>query len=291
MATLNERQKQEITEALRAYVAKYPSQNKASASLNGVSSATISQILNGKTELVSDEMWRNVASQVMGSSKGWNITETRPFKEIYFALADAQSYQNVTWVVAPAGCGKTTTANAYKANHKEVFMIQCSEDMRKNDLVGELATAIGISQTERYTSSRNLLKQIIARVIQMEAPLLIFDEADKLSDKVFQYFITLYNTLEDKAGIIFLSTNFIKRRMSNGLRYNKQGYQELDSRLGRKFYEVDPADAKDIYMICSANDISDEKSIREIIGEISTCQYDLRRVKKAVHKAKRKQSK
>lgn len=79
--------------------------------------------------------------------------------------------------------------------------------------------------------------------------------------------------------------------MSNGLRYNKQGYQELDSRLGRKFYEVDPADAKDIYMICSANDISDEKSIREIIGEISTCQYDLRRVKKAVHKAKRKQSK
>lgn len=293
MATLTVKQKQEITEALRAYVAKYPSQNKASASLNGVSAGTISQILNGKTELISDDMWKNIASQVVSSStqQGWQITETRPFKQIYFALQDAQTYKNVTWVVAPAGCGKTTTANVYKDEHKEVFMIQCSEDMRKNDLVGELATVIGISQTERYTSARSLLKQIIARVIQMDSPLLVFDEADKLSDKVFQYFITLYNTLEDKAGIIFLSTNFIKRRMSNGLRYNKQGYQELDSRLGRKFYEVDPADANDIYMICSANSIADEKSIREIIGEISTCQYDLRRVKKAVHKAKRRQSK
>jgi len=291
MALLNEKQKQEITEALRTYVANYPSQNKASASLSGVSSATISQILNSKIELVSDEMWKNVASQVMRSSSGWNITETRPFKEIYFALSDAQVYKNVTWVVAPAGSGKTTTATMYKSKHKEVFMIQCSEDMRKNDLVGELATAIGISQTERYSSSRNLLKQVISRVVQMDSPLLIFDEADKLSDKVFQYFITLYNTLEDKAGIIFLSTNYIKRRMTNGLRYNKQGYQELDSRLGRKFFEVDPADAKDIYLICSANNISDDKSIRDIIGEISNCQYDLRRVKKAVHKAKRKLNK
>lgn len=79
--------------------------------------------------------------------------------------------------------------------------------------------------------------------------------------------------------------------MSNGLRHNKKGYQELDSRFDRKFYEVSAANTKDIYMICSANGILNEDIILEIAQEASTCQYDLRRVKKAVHKAKRKQSK
>ena len=60
-----------ITEALRSYVSKYPSQNKAAASLNGISPATLSAILNGKHEVIGDEMWRNIASQL-------NVTGSLP---------------------------------------------------------------------------------------------------------------------------------------------------------------------------------------------------------------------
>lgn len=69
----------------------------------------------------------------------------------------------------------------------------------------------------------------------MDAPLLVFDEADKLTEPVFHYFISLYNKLEEKCGVVFLSTDYIVKRISNGLKYQKPGYKEFFSRIGRKF--------------------------------------------------------
>ena len=49
------KEKNAISESLRAYVAKYPSQTKAAGSLKGVSVGTVSNILNGRYENISDE--------------------------------------------------------------------------------------------------------------------------------------------------------------------------------------------------------------------------------------------
>ena len=64
MNELSTKEKDVIREALRTYVAKYPSQNKAAGSLKNTSVGTISSIMNGKYENISDEMFRNIASQV-----------------------------------------------------------------------------------------------------------------------------------------------------------------------------------------------------------------------------------
>ena len=56
--------KQQITNALKVYCERYESQNKAANSLKGISAATISQMLNNNWDLIKDEMWRNVASQI-----------------------------------------------------------------------------------------------------------------------------------------------------------------------------------------------------------------------------------
>ena len=68
MELLSTKEKDAIREALRAYVAKYPSQNKAAGSLKNTSVGTISSIMNGKYDNISDDMFRNIASQV-GSGK------------------------------------------------------------------------------------------------------------------------------------------------------------------------------------------------------------------------------
>ena len=220
---LTTNEKGQIQECLRQYVSKYPSQNKAAQSLTGTSSATVSSILQGKWENISDDMWRNLASQ-LGTSAGvdWQVVETKAFQEMTLVMKDAQTVRNVTWIVGEAGCGKTTTARLYAAENSEVFYILCSEDMKKSDFIREIARRIG-QRTEGY-SIRELLDRIIDDLIQMQAPLLLFDEADKLPERVFHYFIDLYNRLEDKCGIVFFSTSYIKRRMTMGLRYNKCGY-------------------------------------------------------------------
>ena len=211
--------------------------------------------------------------------------ESSAYQEISYALDDAQHWRNVTWVVGEAGCGKTTTARIYTEEHKEVFYILCSEDMKKGDFVREIAHKVGI-RTDGH-NIREIWGLILDDIIQMEAPLLIFDEADKLTEPVFHYFVSLYNKLEDKSGIIFMSTDYIKKRIERGLRYRKPGYKEFFSRMGRKYFELEETSATDVYSICVANGLSDKKKIDEVIRDAEPCDFDLRRVKKAIHRAKR----
>ena len=283
---MEQNQKQQIKEALAAYMAKYPSRNKAAQSLKGVSAPTISSIMNDNWVNISDDMWRNIAAQVCtGVSGEWQIVATSAHQEMNYVLDDAQRWRNVTWVVGDAGCGKTTAARQYEAEHGEVFYILCSEDMRRGDFIRDIARRIGI-RTDGYTLRDNL-DAIIAALVQMQHPLLIFDEADKLSERVFHYFIDLYNRLEERCGIVFFSTAYIKRRIKMGLRYDKKGYNEIDSRIGRKFFELEPTGPNDVYAVCAANGVNDKAVISGIIREVEECDFDLRRVKKAIHKAKR----
>lgn len=286
MKQLSLEEKQTIQAQLQAYVSKYPSQNKAVNSLTGTSAGTVNAVLNGKFDNISDEMLLRIRSQVApAGASDWTLCETTAFRELTLLLEDAQHNQNVSWVVGSAGLGKTTAARAYAATHENVFHICCSEDMQRGDFIRELARVIGIRSNKE--SLRERLQIVTDSLKTLDRPLLIFDEGDKLMDSVFYYFISIYNALEGHCGILFLSTEYIKRRMENGLTYNKKGYDEIYSRVCRRFIDLTPASAHEVAALCRANGLDDERAIAEVVKDASTCKYDLRRVKKAVHRSKK----
>jgi hypothetical protein len=285
MKGLTTEMKEQVRSALIAYRSNYPTLNRAAESLQGVSSATVSQLCNGKYELISDEMFIRIASQIGFAFDSWNLHEGKTFKEITFTLSDAQAYKNVTWVVGDAGCGKTTAAIEYRRTHRNVFYILCSEDMRRSDFVREIAKQVG-APTDT-TNLRDMLENAISMISFLGNPLLVFDEGDKLTDSVFNYFISIYNRLEGHSGIVFLSTDYIKRRMEAGLRYNKKGYKEINSRIGRRFFDVSPTEQNDIYAICQANNLTDRADIEEVLKDARRSDNDLRRVKRCIHRQKR----
>mgnify|MGYP002706331498 FL=1 len=285
MKGLTTEMKEQVRSALIAYRSNYPTLNRAAESLQGVSSATVSQLCNGKYELISDEMFIRIASQIGFAFDSWTLHEGKTFKEITFALSDAQAYKNVTWIVGDAGCGKTTAAIEYRRTHRNVFYILCSEDMRRSDFVREIAKQVG-APTDT-TNLRDMLENAISMISFLGNPLLVFDEGDKLTDSVFNYFISIYNRLEGHAGIVFLSTDYIKRRMEAGLRYNKKGYKEINSRIGRRFFDVSPTEENDIYAICQANNLTDRADIEEVLKDAKRSDNDLRRVKRCIHRQKR----
>ena len=86
--TTNE--KQAIKAALAEFCEIKGSQNKAANTMNGVSSATITQVLKDNWDLISDEMWRTIASQVGYDPHAWVVVETRGYKRMYDLLDDAQ---------------------------------------------------------------------------------------------------------------------------------------------------------------------------------------------------------
>ncbi|MGL4518422.1 MAG: AAA family ATPase [Phocaeicola sp.] len=278
--------KEGIRAALNTYCNNYPSRNRAAESLQNVSSAIISQVLNGKFDTVSDDMFNRIAMQIGCSFDKWTLHESRTFTEITMAMTDAQAYSNVSWVVGEAGCGKTTAAIEYRRTHANVFYILCSEDMKRSDFVREIAKQVGAPTDS--TNLRDMLENAIAMIAYLNKPILIFDEGDKLTDSVFTYFISIYNRLENHCGIVFLSTDYIKRRIENGLRYNKKGYQEIHSRIGRKFFTVERTNDNDIYAICQANQLNDAADIEEVLREAKKSSNDLRRVKRVVHSRKRR---
>lgn len=287
MKLFNDEKKAEIATMLESYCNRYGSRNSAAASLKNVSPSTISSVLNGKWENIADVMWKSIRDQIGGTTQNWEIVETPTVRDVYFVLETAQEERSTIWLTAPAGSGKTATAELYRSNRRNVIYVLCDEDMKKSSFAIELARAAGMRiNTQR--SAREKIMQVIDFIAEMDDPVIIFDEGDKLTDNILYYFITVYNHLKGKAGIVFLSTNYMQKRMDNGLRKNHKGYQELSSRIGRKFYEAEVPSANDVSAICRANGISDEKYIADVVKDAAQCEFDLRRVERKVRAMRRK---
>ena len=129
------------------------------------------------------------------------------------------------------------------------------------------------------------MSKAIEALRRKNSPLIIFDEFDKLSDNVWFFFITLYNELEGKCGMVLLSTDSIEVRIKRGLRLNKRGYNEFWSRLGRKCVKLAGVGYEDIEAVCQANGVDDTALIEDIARD---CEGDLRRVVRRIFSERRK---
>ena len=273
--------KSAISETLKSYIARYESQNKAANSLKGVSSATISQMINGNWEQIKDDMWRNVAAQVGYNETEWVAVETRDFRILTQLLQDSQMYSNVFAVTGAAGTGKTFTLRQYAAKNRRTYLLNCAEFWNKKMFLQELLASMG--RDGAGSSVAEMMYEIVLELKRQDNPIIILDEADKLSDLVLYFFITLYNQLEDQAGIILCATNFLDKRIKRGVKRNTKGYNEIYSRIGRKCVELKGLSQTDIAAVCRANGIDQDKQISEVIAD---CDGDLRMVKRRIHALK-----
>ena len=84
---LTNEQKDEIRLLLQNYVARYPSQNKAANSLVGISAGTLSTILNGRYETISDDMFTKLRAQIAGQrGEDWQLSPTMVYQELSMLL-------------------------------------------------------------------------------------------------------------------------------------------------------------------------------------------------------------
>ncbi|WP_300891022.1 ATP-binding protein [Paramuribaculum intestinale] len=275
---MTQEQKQQISDQLRAYVEQKGSGNKAANSLNGVSSATISKVLTGKWETIADEMWRSIAAQTGSTeAKGWQLVPTRAYKAMTFTLENAQRDSLVMAVIGEAGSGKTEAIKNYTAGGRNVYHLVCSEYWNRRTFMAKVLQSMGVTYSGNTVA--DMMETIVDTLKRKEQPLIVLDEADKLSDQVLYFFISLYNQLEDHCGIIMTATKYLRARIEKGLRLNRKGYAEIFSRIGRKFVELPLLNSEDVAAVCVANGVSEAKAINGIVDEADG---DLRRVKRSV---------
>jgi len=274
-------EKQAIAEKLQAYVESKESQNKAAKTLKGVSPATVSQVLNGNWELISEDMWRIIATQIGYDARKWAVVQTEGYNEMYEVLSDAQENALVFAVIGDAGCGKSQAIKVYGERNRNTLVLSCSEYWNRKQFLVELLRSLGVDAAG--CTVVDMMADAVHQLKRRDGVLLVLDEADKLSDQILYFFITLYNQLEDHIGIVLCATQHLEKRITKGVRNNRKGYREIYSRIARKFVQMPVVNASDIAAVCMANGITDKKTINEIVDD-SDC--DLRRVKRLVFAAK-----
>ncbi|MDX9747438.1 MAG: ATP-binding protein [Paludibacter sp.] len=282
---MNKIKKEQIVNLLFEYCDRYESQKKAALSLKDVSASTVNQMLNRNWELISDQMWRNVAAQIGYRENPWELVETHDHRIMKSVLRDAKANALVMAICGSAGTGKSFTIKHFQASEKNVFALYCNEFWNKKNFMSEILMSMG--RDYKGLTVGEMMHEVVHGLKTAENPILIFDEADKLSDAVLYNFISLYNQVEDECGIILCATNHLEKSLRRGVALNKKGYNEIWSRIGRKCIMLKGVSSSDIVSVCEANGVTSQKDIQEVIKD---SEGDLRRVKRKIHAIKRRDS-
>lgn len=142
----------------------------------------------------------------------------------------------------------------------------------------EIIGKLGITPSGK--TIRRLLFAIVEHVLKLDNPIFFFDEFDKLENKVFYFFISLYNKLEDKSAIVLQSTPYLKTRIVTNSQNGVKGYEEIFSRVNSNVVELPKNKPEELREIARLNGVSDELELSKIVnianGNIRRIKTDVR---------------
>lgn len=207
---------------------KGTSQAEASRQMS-MSEATLSQIRNKNWENISDEMWLKAAKWCHYNFTGWRTRGTSQVTTIGNLLCDAQENCRMLALSAPTGLGKTTGIGHYHKHNRNVYVVLCTVLMSRRDFLIAIQEALGIS-VEGNLNTR--MGSIIHKLASESFPLLILDDAGKLSDHCLRLVQIIYDELDSRAGIVLAGTPHMKTRIRKSAAKDTLGFRELLRRIG-----------------------------------------------------------
>lgn len=246
-----------------------------------ISDAAISQLRKGSYAAEGDDIYTTIALALNYEfdSGNWNIADTTNFRIITEVLNDAKAESMFMGVSHCAGSGKTATSDVFLAANRRrgAFKINCKE-WNGRAFLAEVIREIGAEMPRGYASLNRMIESISETFKRMAyaKPILILDQANSLKDSARRTFIHLFNDCEDILALVVLGTENLEHEIKRGVRLNKPGYDEIDSRFGRKYIHLIGATLADTRKICEVNGITDKEMQSEIYKE---CEPTIKEVK------------
>jgi DNA transposition AAA+ family ATPase len=257
---LTDSQKQSIVEDIQAYVADSSANKLAAAS--GVSSGTISQMINTEWAKISDAMWLKIKTFISGN--GWQMLEqTDTVRDVVAACDAAKIQQRMVAISAYTGAGKTTALKYYRSqNPQNTHYICCNFLMKPKDLLHAIAKCFLAEPTKRDV---DVLAELVKKVAEKNhyGSVILLDDFAKMGDGCYRMLQLIYDMTEYKLGIVVAGTETLSEYVTRSATKNKMGFREIKRRLG--VMRGLPALSKDdIEGVCEVNGLTDEDRIKEI---------------------------
>lgn len=274
---------------------------RAVAKKCGISEASISQIRKGSYLGETDGILTQIGITLSYEfdTSNWVIADSiTNYTIVNDVLTDAKSESMFMGIASCAGSGKTASSDTYFSLNRRngVYKINAKEWNAHMFLI-EVAKEIGAELPRGSYVKVNALIESIADTFKRVAttkPLLIVDQANSLKPSALRTFIHLFNECEDILGVVILGTENLEIEIKRGVRLNKTGYDEFDSRFGRVYIHLIGSTLADTRKICEANGISDRDLQKSIFdrceptktslesGQTISVIEDIRRIKRLV---------
>jgi hypothetical protein len=258
-------QKRQVRDALVRYVANFNTQAEAASHLQDVSPSTISLIKNNNWELLSENLWRNVARQVgfysAPDASRVLAADTSCYQLLRILFSDAQHYAMTYGISIGKGLGKTFAARQYAQANADTFYIRGLEQYNRKSFVATLSELAGL---KAQGTVPELMEQFTTAIKSKEEPIIIVDDAHKLKDRVLHLLVLLSNSLAGKAGIIIMGAEGLRMRIVEGVRLGRTGFDDIFKSIGKRFITLGSLGQQDAELVCHARGIFDEDLVRSI---------------------------
>ena len=252
-------QKTEIKEAIKAYRAsKGLSQNKLATQI-GVSPATLSQIENDNWQDIKEEMWRRIWNKVSSIQPLSELFETTDFKASLNTMDAARKHHLMVGIIGDTGMGKTTALETY-AKRKNVFYVAYDKTMKPKQFFAGLLREMGIA----FEGSINeMVNRISDELNTINSPLVIVDEAGKITHTMILYLHVLRDKTVKNCGIVLGGMPYFKNNLIKFSNKEKEGYAEFYRRINI-WHTLKGLSRIEITYICQTAGINDAEIIKEM---------------------------
>ncbi|MCL2328950.1 MAG: ATP-binding protein [Bacteroidetes bacterium] len=260
---------------------------RAVAKKCGISETAISLLRKGTYGADTDEVMTKigVALGYDFDCNSWKIADITNFRIITEVLHDAKSESMFMGIAHPAGSGKTATSDAFLNRNRRnaCFKVNCKEWGGRQFLC-EVAKEIGAEMPKGYNNINVMIACISEtfKRISAQKPLLIIDQANSLKPSALRTFIHIFNECEDILGVVILGTENLEYEIKRGVRLNRTGYDEFDSRFGRKYIHLIGATLGDTIKICEVNGITDADTQKRIFADCNPTRITLEDSEKTI---------
>lgn len=203
--------------------------------ISKVNQSYLSNILNGvfmasagsSTVEIADKYFGMIAS-VLGyeiKKSYWPHINTREFKEMIAAMADAKESQVVKTLIIDTGWGKTYSVEQFKkVTPLHTITITMHSMMKISDVFNELCTQLGIPDkgTKGYKRAQVIIK---LREIKKNGgkPLVRIDEGENMNMEMMRMIKGFYDAVLGYASVVMVGTEQLWELMQSAKVSDKQG--------------------------------------------------------------------
>lgn len=162
-------------------------------------------------------------------------------------------------LIADTGMGKTISLKAYTKS-RNTYYIVFDKTMRSKHFFKAILSEMGIAfEGSLYDMVRRISDELNAQ----DEPLLIIDEAGKITHNTMLYLHVLRDKTISNCGILLAGMPYFKHNLIKSSNKQKEGCAEFYRRINL-WHELEGLSRSEIQYICNEYGITDETTIKEL---------------------------